>query len=157
MKEQGPSCPVSGQMVHSKAAQINALVVALFIAIALVTQSPWPVLILLIDFGIKIFVGFRASPISAFARWAVKTFKIKGEMMDVAPKKFAASMGFGFAAAGLVCAAFGLWAAFAVVLGTCGMCALVEGLFGLCVGCRIYLLLPATMRSGDRRRAEGTV
>jgi hypothetical protein len=155
MSEHYPSCPVSGQMVHSRGTQINALVVVAFIALALALSSPWPVVVLLIDFGIKIFVGFKHSPISAFARWTVKRFKIPGQMMDLAPKRFAASMGFVFAVAGIVCAAIGQWPAFYAVLGICGFCALLEGLFGLCVGCRIYLMLPESMRVAEAHRTTG--
>lgn len=143
------SCPISGHQRDGNAVRVVAgfsLLVAL-IAIAtayLVGTVPAAVIVglLAVDFSIRAFLKPRFSPLGTLARGLVSALGLPKKMVDSAPKIFAARIGVVFTVTATILYAAGLLTAGTVVLGILVVCAFLESVFGFCLGCQIYSLLP---------------
>jgi hypothetical protein len=135
----GPSCPISSEKVNASAARINGLLVTALLAVALFTPARWVLLVLALDFAVKVFARFRYSPLCTVSRLISNALGLPARPVDAAPKRFAAALGLIFCSAGLVLGPLlGQWPAYAVVVGVFAFCAALEGFAGFCVGCVMY-------------------
>jgi hypothetical protein len=151
----GAACPISAQKVNSSAARVNGVIVTGLLAVALFTPAKWVLALLAIDFAIKVFARFRYSPICALSRLVARTLRLPTHPVDAAPKRFAAALGLVFSLTGIVLGPFaGLWAAYAVVIGSFSVCAALEGFGGVCVGCLIYQAITSRMSRRARVSSE---
>jgi hypothetical protein len=124
-------------------------------AVVLITSSAWLLAVQALFFAIGTVLGLPASPYGLVYRYLVRPrLGPPGELEPAAPPRFAQGVGLvisvigviGYAAGvtplGIVAAAMGLVAAF------------LNGIFGLCLGCEMYLLIrriwprPATAGRG---------
>jgi hypothetical protein len=98
-------------------------------------------------FATGAFIGLRVAPYPALFRLAVAPrLGPPTEREDPAPVRFAQGLGFGFATLGLLGFALGAtWLALAAT-GAALVAALLNAAFGLCLGCQLYLRLPAALR-----------
>lgn len=142
-------CPISNATVNEHAARAGALLTVTAIAIFLLTQSVWPILLLAIDFLLRAIPRPRYSPIAIASGWVVRRLPLQPHPINAGPKIFAARIGFLMASLSLV--------AFAVVPGplaylvasALGLFALLEGAAGLCVACKIYPLVYRHLYNGS--------
>jgi hypothetical protein len=149
------ACPVSQLKVSATAARINGMIVTALLAVALLVPAPWVLAILVVDFSIKVFAGFRVSPICALSRALAGGLHLPTRPVDQAPKRFAAELGLVFSSVGLVLGlAFDLPVAYTVVVGTFAVCAALEGFAGFCVGCVVYTYLPTWARKRPTARFD---
>ena len=104
-------------------------------------------------FALGAFAGVQHTPLG----WAFRTFvrprlAPPTEVEDAAPPRFAQGVGLGFAAVGLVGFLAGAPVVGLVATGFALTAALLNAVFGFCLGCELYLVLrrlaPAT---ADRR------
>lgn len=147
------ACPVSTLKIDATAARINGIIVTALLLGALFVPAPWVLAILVVDFAIKVFVGFRVSPICALSRGTARLFGATPRPVDQAPKRFAAELGFVFSSLGLVFGVLlGTSVAYSVVVGMFAICAILEGVAGFCVGCFIYQHLPSWARKRPKAR-----
>lgn len=139
------SCPISQTKIDENAARINSLVVALFCAVIYVFEIQFLSVALLFDFAAKS-VNPSFSPLSRGSSWVLRLTGMKRVEIDYAPKRFAAFVGavlFGFV---LLFWYFNLSLLFAATLFVIAACALLEGAFSYCAGCRIYEALISLKR-----------
>jgi hypothetical protein len=133
-----PACPISKETVDERSTRLGALIVLVPLGLALFLLSPWPALLLVVDFGLRGFGARGLSPVARLARWFASALGLPPKPVNAGPKAFAAKLGFGFSVAVVAALLLGqtplAWAAGVPF----GLCALLEGAFGLCVGCRIY-------------------
>jgi hypothetical protein len=132
------ACPISNETVDERTARLGALVGLALLGLSLTFASPWPVLLLAADYGLRGFGARSFSPVSSFAQWLRERLGIAPKTVNAGPKAFAAKLGFGFS----------LTVATALLLGhdavalAAGLpfaaCALLEGAAGFCVGCHMY-------------------
>jgi xanthosine utilization system XapX-like protein len=134
------TCPISNETVDERSARLCAFVVLIPLGLSLALASAWPALFLAVDFGLRGFGGRRWSPVARLARALTAQLGLSPRPTNGAPKAFAARLGFAFSV--LVALAFLLGAnTLGVVAGApFALCAVMEGVFGFCVGCRIYQL-----------------
>lgn len=85
-------------------------------------------------------------------RAAANLLGLERRPVDSEPKRFAARIGFAFSFIAGTLALFGIVSAAKVVAAMLLGAALLEALFGYCVGCKIYALLPH--RHGVRSSAQ---
>ena len=138
----GAACPISSQKVSGSAARVNGVIVMVLLALALSTPMRWILAVLAIDFAVKAFARFRYSPICAVSRLISKALRLHDRAIDAAPKRFAAGLGLSFSAAGLALGPLlSQWPAYYVVVGGFALCAALEALAGVCVGCELYRML----------------
>lgn len=111
---------------------INALLLNNFVYLKVV------VTLFMIDFGIRIFLNPKFSPVSIIANWIVQ--KQKPDYVGAIQKRFAWSIGFVLATTMfLLLNVFAVRGA--VNLTICTICLSVmylETSFGICVGCKVY-------------------
>jgi hypothetical protein len=117
------------------------------VVLALVLVTPHPVALLLLAAQTVVFAvgavrGVQHTPYAALFRSAVRPLLAPpAEREDPRPPRFAQALGLAFAAVGLVLLAVGASTAALVAVGLALVAALLNAVFGLCLGCELYLIL----------------
>ena len=157
----GERCPRSGEMVDESAARVNGGLALLLLAVALFTPFRWVLAYLFADYAMKLAAGFASSPNCILARMIADVLKLERVPMDSAPKRFAATIGLMMSGLGLFTGYLAPDAVYYGVVGFFALCAGLEAIAGVCVGCVIYGLLPAGVADRFVRRpreaSNGTV
>jgi len=96
--------------------------------------------LLAIDFATRAFIGPKYSLLGAISRFIDKTFNIGGNLIAYPPKKFAAQIGFAISLFASIFVGVSL-PVFYVLAGILILFALLEGIFGFCMGCKLYWLM----------------
>lgn len=92
-------------------------------------------------FGLGAALGVTRTPHAwLFKRFVRPRLAAPAHLEDAAPPRFAQAVGFGFALTGLVAWALGWQVVAAVAVGFALAAALLNALFGFCLGCEVYLL-----------------
>jgi hypothetical protein len=124
------------------AAAVTAVVLA---AVLLLAPAPIGVALLAVQtavFAIGAGRGVQHTPYSWLFRTVVRPrIGPPAEREDAAPPRFAQAVGFGFAAVGLVGFLLGASLVGVVATGFALAAALLNAVFGLCLGCEAYLLI----------------
>ncbi|HEX2300188.1 MAG TPA: DUF4395 domain-containing protein [Pseudonocardiaceae bacterium] len=147
------------QPIDRRGPRFAAWVSVVVLAITLVTSSAWVLVGQALVFGIGAFAGLRWHPYGVLYRTLVAPrLGPPTEWEDPAPVRFAQGMGFVLATVGAVGYLSGFTTvgitATALTLGA----AFLQAAFGICLGCAIYLRLPAGLRRGANvRSATNTV
>lgn len=133
--------------VNEVTARVTAGGVVLITAVALALQLRWLAILLGVGFLLRVISGPRLSPLALLSsRVIVPRLPWGPKLVAGPPKRFAQSIGLVFSlTAALLFFAFGSSTAGYAVLGALLLAALLESVFGLCLGCRAFALL---MRAG---------
>lgn len=132
-------CPINNQQTDEHVVRLNALlVVTLLSLVLLATPFRWLTALVALDFAIRGFGNPAFSPLVLINKPLVETLGWKPRLINLAPKQFAARIGFLLTAL----AALSFLAGFSVA----GWCftsivlffAFLEGAFGFCVACLLY-------------------
>lgn len=115
---------------------IAAFVVTAAVGI-LYTQWIYLALYLAVDFFLRGFTGVKA-PLAIIATTIAQAFKLKEKFIFAPPKRFAAQVGFAFSLNISILLLLGYGYAANVVTGILLTCAVLESVFGICVGCYFY-------------------
>ena len=135
------ACPISFKQVDENAARINALLSAISVALFLVTSYKLIIVFLAIDFFIRGFIDPLYSFYSALSKSFLRATNRKPKLIDGSPKIFAAKMGFVFSVIIIFLSVLDFSLANQIVGIALIFFASLEGVFGYCVGCKIYSLL----------------
>ncbi len=133
------ACPISGNLIDESIARVVAIqvsVVAFFII--LFSSSVLLVALLLLDFLLRYFRVNRFAPTHQIAKAVAERFSLKKDMRDESPKRFALALGLGICFVMLLCVILKYTILTKLLGSTLLACALLEALFGFCVGCRMY-------------------
>jgi hypothetical protein len=133
--------------VNEVAARVTAGGVVILGALALALQLPWLTVVLGVGFLLRVLSGPRFSPLALLASRAIVP-RLPWGPRPVAgpPKRFAQLIGLTFSVvAALLFYAFALHTAAYIVLGALVTAAILESVFGICLGCKAFALL---MRAG---------
>ena len=124
------------------AAAVTAVVLA---AVLLLAPSPLGVALLVVQtavFAIGAGRGVQRTPYSWLFRTVIRPrIGPPAETEDAAPPRFAQAVGLGFAVVGLVGFLLGASLVGVVATGFALAAALLNAVFGLCLGCEAYLLI----------------
>ncbi|MFD2935666.1 DUF4395 domain-containing protein [Spirosoma flavum] len=132
-------CPVDGVKVNENKVRTVAFFV-LLIGIASIVTSYWILpLFLLIDFALRAFDYGNLSPLARLSDGVIKALNFPIQLIDQAPKRFAAGVGMVFAAA--ILATHFLGVNTLILTGILVVFAALESLAGICAGCYVYTLL----------------
>ncbi len=142
-------CPVSGEKADKNTTRTIALFTVLITAAALLAGSYMILLLLAADFAIRSFSSGTGSPLKILSKKITGTLNINKKPVDAAPKKFAAMLGMIFSLLAGLLIILNLPVAATVVASTLIFCALLEGVFGYCLGCVVYSLF--TLPPGKRK------
>lgn len=132
------TCPISAERVNENVVRVIAMMAALITVSCILTGNYWAMVFLAIDFGTRAFTSGQWSSLRMIAHQLSKLFSLPQKMKKLAPKKFAATMGFVFCL--LISAVYlldfpNLAMALSILLIAF---ALLESVFAICVGCYIY-------------------
>jgi hypothetical protein len=117
------------------------------VVLALVLLVPGPVAVVLLAvqtlvFAIGALRGVQHTPYSSAFRVLVRPrLAPPVELEDARPPRFAQSLGLVFAGVALAGLASGATAVFLVATALALVAALLNAVFGLCLGCELYLIL----------------
>jgi hypothetical protein len=145
------------QQIDPRGPQFTAAVTAVVLAVVLVTApSTFATALLGVQallFGLGATRGVQRTPHGWVFRNLVRPrLAPTEEWEDPAPPRFAQAVGFGFAAVGLVGFAADLTMLGLVATGFALAAALLNAVFGFCLGCELYLLFRRLASTGDHRR-----
>ncbi len=135
------SCPVSAERVNENVVRIIAFMVAVIAIACVVFSNYWAIVFLIFDFASRAFTSGKLSLLKFIAVKIANAFSLSPKMKDLAPKKFAATLGFGFCLLITAVFLFDCYDAALIFTSIMTIFALLESLFAICVGCYIYSFL----------------
>jgi hypothetical protein len=147
------ACPIANATVDERAARLCALITLLPLGLSVVLASPWPALFLAIDFALRGFGARRASPVARLAQSLAGMLGLEPRRVNAGPKAFAAKLGLGFSMAVGLAFLFGREGIGLAAALPFSLCAILEGAWGFCVGCRLYQLWQRLRPSTELSRA----
>lgn len=133
-------CPLIFRQVDATVTRINTLFVILGIIAFLVTQNPVVLILLIVDFILRLYGYKHLSPINISSLFIQKKFSLPTKMEDAGAKRLAAFFGTGFTIALLICSLLDANFAIAFISGVFLFCATLELIFGYCIACKIYYI-----------------
>lgn len=146
------ACPISGSQRDNTIARLIALATLLLATTTralIALEHFWPAAILMtlltLDFAIRAFCRPRFSPLATGGRAISMSLGLRKELVDAAPKIFAARIGLLFALVTAIFLFAGFPAAAMVVVTILALCAFLECIFAFCLGCWMYNFLPTRL------------
>lgn len=121
--------------------RIIAFQTVVLTGIVIYYQSYLMALLLAIDFSIRAYSSGNLSLLKQIAMVISKALKISPKPIFAPPKKFAASLGFIFSLLIATLYVFQLNSFAIVVGGLLIFCAILESVFGICIGCYVYTFI----------------
>ena len=134
------SCPVSAERVNENVIRIIAALVVVIAIYSVLYLNFYAIVFLTVDFAIRAFTSSKFSLLKFIALKIANGLSITNKPTDLAPKKFAATLGFIFCTVISFC--YFLKFFYAVIALTIVMFvfAVLESVFAICVGCYVYSL-----------------
>jgi len=137
----GETCPISYKLVDEKVVRINSILTAITVLSFFITSNKFVIVFLSVDFFIRGFIDPGYSPYSMLSKSLLRFSNNKPKLIDGSPKIFAAKLGFVFSST-IVLFAILNYHMIPIVIGILLILfALLEGIFGYCVGCKIYTII----------------
>ena len=134
------SCPLAFRKIDGTIARINALSVFLLSFLSVFIPEPIILLVLGLDFMIRLYGNRRFSPIFQVSTLLKRVLGLKSEMVDAGAKRLAAHFGLFFVFAALASDLAGLTVVMYAIVAVFLFCLSLELLFGYCIGCKIYFI-----------------
>ena len=133
--------------VNEHAARTVAGGVAILAVVAIVSGVHWLTLLLAYGFIARVLTGPKLSPLGLLAtRVLVPRYPVEAKLVAGPPKRFAQAIGVLFSVTAAVLAlGVNEWFAAQIVLGLLVVAAVLESVFGICLGCIAFGFL---MRHG---------
>ncbi len=131
--------------IDPRGPRFGALITMVMFAVVLVTGNLWVLAVQTVVFACGALLGLRYSPYGLLYRWLVRPrLGPPGELEAEAPPRFAQAIGLVIGVVGIIGYAAGLrpLGMTAAALGL--IAAVLNGVFGLCLGCELYLIIRRT-------------
>jgi hypothetical protein len=137
--------------IDPRGPQLNAILTSVVLALVLLSAPDAAGVVLLglqtVLFAVGVGLGVQRTP----AAWLFRTFvrprlSAPAHLEDPHPPRFAQGVGLAFAVVGLVGYLAGVTVLGAVATGFALVAALLNAVFGLCLGCEMYLLIQRATR-----------
>jgi Domain of unknown function (DUF4395) len=128
--------------IDPRGPRFGALITMVMFAAVLITSNVWVLAVQAVAFGAGALLGLRYSPSGLLYKWLVRPrLGPPRELEAEAPPRFAQAVGLGIAVIGIIgygtgATPLGMAAAAAGLVA-----AILNGVFGLCLGCEMYLLI----------------
>lgn len=149
--------PPADRSVDSRGPRFAAWVTTVVLVIVLITGSAGLLAAQAVVFALGALAGLRWHPYSLLYRTLVAPrLGPPTEREDPAPVRFSQGMGLVFAAIGVLGYATGFTAVGITVTALALGAAFLNAAFGYCLGCEIYLRLPAQLRGRGASQVSPT-
>jgi Domain of unknown function (DUF4395) len=138
--------------IDPRGPRFGAVITTLVFIAVLITSSAWLLAAQAVVFAVAAVFGMRYAPYGLVFRWLVRPrLGPPAELEDEAPPRFSQGLGLAFSVIGVIGYATGL-TPLGIAAAACGLiAAFLNGAFGLCLGCELYLLI---RRIGPARPAS---
>jgi ABC-type nickel/cobalt efflux system permease component RcnA len=131
--------------IDPRGPRFGALITMVLFAVVLITGNVWVLAFQALAFAAGTFLGLRNSPYGLiYARLIRPKLGPPAELEDEAPPRFAQAVGLVISIVGIIGYAAGVTplGMTAAALGL--VAAILNGVFGICLGCEMYLLIRRT-------------
>jgi len=135
------TCPMTFENIDSKISRINSFYVSLLVVLYLLSSNIFLLYFLFIDFGMKLFVAKKISPLFLVSKFTKNTLKLESSMVDGGAKRLAAYFGLLFVFLLIVTHYFDTQFLSLVIAGIFISCSLLDLIFNYCLGCKIYYII----------------
>jgi hypothetical protein len=131
--------------IDPRGPRFGALITMVVFAAVLVTGNVWVLAVQALFFAIGAFLGLTKTPYGLLYRWLVRPrLGPPKELEAEAPPRFAQAVGLVISTIGIIGYGIGL-TPLGIVAAALGLAAAVlNGVFGLCLGCEMYLMIRRT-------------
>ncbi|HUJ08334.1 MAG TPA: DUF4395 domain-containing protein [Streptosporangiaceae bacterium] len=128
--------------IDPRGPRFSALITTAVLVIVLITASVWLLAAQAVVFAIGAVLGLRYAPYGLVYRYLVRPrLGPPKELEAEAPPRFAQAVGLVFALVGVVGYASGLTGLGIAAVALALIAAFLNGAFGICLGCEMYLLI----------------
>lgn len=128
--------------IDPRGPRFGALITTVVLVIVLITGSAWLLAAQAVVFAIGAIFGLRNAPYGVVYRLLIRPrLGPPKELEAEAPPRFAQGLGLVFALAGVIGYATGTTPLGIVATALALVAAFLNGAFGLCLGCELYLLI----------------
>jgi hypothetical protein len=128
--------------VNEVSARLLAGGVVIIAVLTIAWNLRWATAILAYGFVARVLSGPTLSPLGQFVTSVVTPrLRLAERLVAGPPKRFAQRMGVGFSVTALILTLLGYWGAAQIVLLFLVAAALLESVFGLCLGCKVFVVL----------------
>jgi hypothetical protein len=131
--------------IDPRGPRFGALITMVVFAIVLITGNIWLLAAQAVMFACGAFFGLRKAPYGLLYRWLVRPrLGPPAELEAEAPPRFAQAIGLAMSLVGILGYATGVrpLGMAAVAIGL--VAAVLNGVFGVCLGCELYLIIRRT-------------
>ncbi len=128
--------------IDPRGPRFGAVITMIVFAVVLITSSAWLLAVQALFFAIGTVFGLPASPYGMVYRYLVRPrLGPPRELEPATPPRFAQGVGLVISAVGVIGYAAGV-TPLGIVAAAMGLvAAFLNGIFGLCLGCEMYLLI----------------
>ncbi len=141
--------------IDPRGPRFGAMITTVVLVTVLITGSAWLLAAQALVFAIGAVVGLRYAPYGLIYRYAIRPrLGPPGELEAEAPPRFAQGVGLAMAVIGVIGYGTGLTPLGIAAAALALIAAFLNGAFGLCLGCEMYLLIRRIM-SGRQAAAAG--
>jgi len=131
--------------IDPRGPRFGALLTMVMFAVVLVTGNIWVLAAQTVVFAISSLAGLRYSPYGLIYRWLVRPrLGPPKELEDEAPPRFAQTVGLVIGIIGIIGYGIGLIPLGMAAAAAGLLAAVLNGVFGLCLGCEMYLVIRRT-------------
>ena len=128
--------------IDPRGPRFGALVTMVVFAVVLVTSNIWLLTAQAVVFALGALLGLRYSPYGLIYRWLIRPrLGPPKELEAEAPPRFAQAVGLVISLIGIVGYATGVTPLGMAAAAAGLVAAVLNGVFGLCLGCEMYLLI----------------
>jgi hypothetical protein len=131
--------------IDPRGPRFGALVTMVVFALVLITGSVWLLAAQAAVFAAGAILGVQRSPYGLFYKAVIRPrLRPPAELEAAAPPRFAQAVGLVIATIGIIGFAVGLRPLGLVAAGLGLVAAVLNGVFGICLGCEMYLIIRRT-------------
>jgi hypothetical protein len=128
--------------IDPRGPRFGALITTAVLVAVLITSSAWLLAAQAVVFAIGAGFGLRYAPYGLIYRYAVRPRLAPPKELEAeAPPRFAQGVGFAFAVIGVIGYASGVTGLGIAATALALIAAFLNGAFGFCLGCEMYLLI----------------
>lgn len=128
--------------IDPRGPRFGALITLVVFVIVLLTGSVWLLAVQALFFAIGTIFGLPASPYGQVYRWLIRPrLGPPAELEAAGPPRFAQAVGLVISVVGVIGYASGATALGMAAAAAGLVAAFLNGIFGLCLGCEMYLLI----------------
>ena len=132
------SCPIVNDRVDEKIVRLNGLLVFIGLFSFVFFSYKWLILLVTVDFAIRVFFGLKNSPICSLIKIGLDKSHSEPHLINAGPKRFAAKIGLVLTSTLSILYIFNFEMA-GQILGIISMIAVgAEVFFNYCVACKVY-------------------